>query len=368
MTMDPTSAAAANAAGDSGVSSPVHPSTPTTGALGTPSGGDPIEQLRSSMLQTLRRNGLSTLKYLGTTEVHTYAFSVAANAILSFMPAAVLMLTVSRTILHSRAMGNALLAMIKAFLPLDQNTQGTIASWVNNQSRGHAIEVFSLAMLFISCTGVFEPLEVALNSVWGFKPRNYLMNQLVSLGLAFGCGLLAFASVAATAGIWAPTSEAQVWMDAHLGTGVIHAVVTFINTTLQQIVLKTFGLVAAILIFFLIYWLLPNGKIAARAVLPSAIITGVAFEVAQVIFMRVVPWLDFKATYGNFSISVTLIFWAFFVGLLLLAGAHLSAQDVRTSQKMSLMTPEPEEPAIVPPQQANYGLAGDLGNDKSRGD
>jgi uncharacterized BrkB/YihY/UPF0761 family membrane protein len=155
--------------------------------------------------------------------------------------------------------------------------------------------------------------------------------------------VLAFASVAATAGIWAPTSAAQAWMDAHLGTGIIHTLVTFVNTTLQQIVLKTFGLVAAVLVFFLIYWLLPNGKISPKAVLPSAIITGVAFEVAQVIFMRVVPWLDFKATYGNFSISVTLIFWAFFVGLLLLGGAHLSAQDVRTAQKMSLMTPVPPE-------------------------
>jgi len=307
---------------------------------------DPVQALRHSMLQTLRRNGWSTLKYLGTTEVHTYAFSVAANAILSFMPAAVLMLTVSRSVLHSRAMANAVLAMLKAFLPLDQNTQGAIAGWVTNRSRGHAIELFSLVMLLISCTGVFEPLEVALNSVWGFKSRNYLRNQLVSLGLAMGCGVLAFASVAATAGIWAPTTEAQVWMDAHLGVGVIHAVVTFINTTLQQIVLKTFGLVAAILIFFLIYWLLPNGKIAAKAVLPSAIITGVAFELAQVIFMKVVPWLDFKATYGNFSISVTLIFWAFFVGLLLLGGAHLSAQDVKTAKKMSLMTPRPEEATI----------------------
>ena len=34
------------------------------------------------MLQTLRHNGMSTLKYLGTTEVQTYAFSGAANAIL----------------------------------------------------------------------------------------------------------------------------------------------------------------------------------------------------------------------------------------------------------------------------------------------
>jgi YihY family inner membrane protein len=287
---------------------------------------------------------MSTLKYLGTTEVHTYAFSVAANAILSFMPSTVLMLTVSRTVLHSRPMSNAVLAMIKAFLPTNQDD---IAGWVAKQSSGHAIQLFSLIMLFISCTGVFEPLEVALNSVWGFKSRNYLMNQVVSLGLALGCGLLAFASVAATAGIWAPTSEAQFWMDAHLGTGMLHGMESFLFSTLQQAVLKIFGLVAAILIFFLIYWLLPNGKIAAKAVLPSAIITGVAFEIAQVVFMKALPLLDFKSTYGvHFYISVTLIFWAFFVGLLLLGGAHLSAQDQKTAQRQSLMTSQPETATI----------------------
>jgi membrane protein/epoxyqueuosine reductase len=82
-------------------------------------------------------------------------------------------------------------------------------------------------------------------------------------------------------------------------------------------------------------------------VLPSAIITGVAFEIAQLIFMKVVPWLDFKSTYGNFSISVTLIFWAFFVGLLLLGGAHLSAQDVKTAQRMSLLAKAEAEPEAV---------------------
>jgi hypothetical protein len=34
------------------------------------------------------------------------------------------------------------------------------------------------------------------------------------------------------------------------------------------------------------------------------------------------------------------------VGLLLLGGAHLSAQDVKTAQKMSLMTPPPEDAKI----------------------
>ena len=287
------------------------------------------------MLETLRRNGWSTLKYLGTTEVHTYAFSVAANAILSFMPSAVLMLRISRDVFHSTAMYRAVLGMLRAFLPLEPDK---IAGWVVKQSSSHTVAVFSLIMLFISCTGVFEPLEVALNSVWGFKSRNYLMNQLVSLGLAAGCGVLAFASAAASAGILAPTNAAQGWMDAHVNIGFLQTAGAFLNTTLQQVVLKIFGLIAAILIFFLIYWLLPNGKVAPRAVLPSAIITGVAFEIAQLIYMAVLPRLDFAGTYGPFHVSVTLIFWAFVVGLLLLGGAHLSAQDQKTAERLSLMT------------------------------
>lgn len=301
-----------------------------------PASSDTMDALRRSMLRTLRRHGVSTLKYLGTTEVHTYAFSVAANAILSFMPAAVLMRSISLQVLHSRSLANAVIEMLKAFLPTDAGTQATIARWVTNQSSGHAIELFSLIMLFVSCTGVFEPLEVALNSVWGFKSRNYLMNQVVSLGIALCCGFLAFLSAVATAGIWTPTSKAQAWLVGHLGDGFLAHAVDFVNTTLQHVVLKSFGMAAAIMIFFLIYWLLPNGKINPRIVLPAAIITGVAFEIAQVIFMAVVPYLDFKGTYGNFSISVTLIFWAFFVGLLLLGGAHLSAQDLKNAEKFSL--------------------------------
>jgi uncharacterized BrkB/YihY/UPF0761 family membrane protein len=197
-------------------------------------------------------------------------------------------------------------------------------------------------MLFISCTGVFEPLEVALNSVWGFKSRNYLMNQLVSLGLALGCGVLALLSVAGTAGIWAPAAQAQLWLGDHIGNGVVYSMVDKINLTIQFVALKIFGMIASMLIFFLIYWLLPNGKVPYRAVLPAAIITGVAWELAKILFVACLPLLDFHEAYGPFYVSVTLIFWAFFSGLLLLGGAHLSAQDLRAAQKQSLMTPEPD--------------------------
>jgi membrane protein len=327
MTIDSISTAAAPAVA-SGVSS---------------TNNDPVQQLRSSMLRTLRRNGMSTLKYLGTTEVHTYAFSVAANAILSFFPAAVLLLTISRRVFHSPSMVSAIKRMLAAYLP---SNQAFIISTVDSMSATHKIQLFSIVMLFISCTGVFEPLEVALNSVWGFKSRNYLMNQTVSLGLALGCGVLALLSVAGTAGVWAPAAEAQFWLGHHIGTGILYSLVDKINLTIQFVALKIFGMIASVLIFFLIYWLLPNGKVPYRAVLPAAIITGVAWEIAKLIFVACLPLLDFHEAYGPFYVSVTLIFWAFFSGLLLLGGAHLSAQDLRTAQRLSLMTPAPEKATI----------------------
>ena len=315
------------------------PGAAATAAANSSSGDDPIEQLRSSMLQTLRRNGKSTLKYLTTTEVHTYAFSVAANAILSFFPAAVLLLTLSRRVFHSPAMVIAIKRMLAAYLP---SNQGFIIATVDSMSMTNKIQVFSIVMLFISCTGVFLPLEVALNSVWGFKSRNYLMNQLVSLGLALGCGVLALLSVAGTAGVWAPAAEAQIWLGSHIGTGIVYSLADKINMTMQFMAMKVFGMIASFLIFFLIYWLLPNGKVPYTAVLPSAIITGVAWELAKVLFVLCLPHLDFHESYGPFYVSVTLIFWAFFSGLLLLGGAHLSAQDSRTAQRQSLMVTHAE--------------------------
>ena len=85
------------------------------------------------------------------------------------------------------------------------------------------------------------------------------------------------------------------------------------------------AVIASILIFFLIYWILPNRKVPARAVLPTALVIGLLWEGAKHLYVLVLPRLDFQAVYGPFYVSVGLMIWAFLSGLLLLAGAHFSA-------------------------------------------
>ena len=81
----------------------------------------------------------------------------------------------------------------------------------------------------------------------------------------------------------------------------------------------------SVFIFFIIYWVLPNRKLPFRAVLPTAIFVGLLWEIAKVVYVHALRWLDLAAVYGPFAVSVGLMMWAFITGLLLLAGAHFSA-------------------------------------------
>ena len=252
-------------------------------------------------------------RYMSRTEVHTYAFSVAANVILSLFPFIVLLLTLCRSVFHSRSMEVIVGDMMKNLLPVGQDFVMRNMQLLAHPHKG--TQIFSLVMLLITSTGVFLPLEVALNRVWGVRQnRSYLHNQAVSLGLAFAVGVLAMASVASTAS----QQTILVWLFfGHTENAVFHFV--------SYGFLKLCAGFASILLFFLIYWVLPYRKIPARAVLPTAIIVGLLWLLAKYLYIKALPWLDFQSVYGPFYISVGLMMWAFLSGLLLLAGAHFSA-------------------------------------------
>jgi membrane protein len=269
----------------------------------------PVHGRRAAPFGLLR----STLQYLMRTEVHTFAFSVAANALLSFFPFVVLLMMLTRRVFHSSTMYDAVVALLRDNLPAGQDfVIRNLTAMVNAR---HRAQIFSLLILLVTSSGVFLPLEVALNRVWGFaENRSYLGNQLISLGLAFWCGVMALLSIGLTAG----NSVFLGFLLQGHGPAVLRMA--------GFLVMKACALLASIAIFFLIYWLLPNGKVPAHAVLPTAILMGLLSEALKYGYILALPKLNFAEVYGPFSLSVSLMFWAFLSGLLLLTGAHLSAE------------------------------------------
>src|SRR5437870_12520883 len=107
---------------------------------------------------------LSTVKYLLHTEVHTFAFSVAANAILSFFPFVLLLMSLAVRVFHSRTMSDVIKELLRDYLPAGQDF--VIRNLEALATAKNKAQAFSLVMLLITSTGIVLPLEVALNRVW----------------------------------------------------------------------------------------------------------------------------------------------------------------------------------------------------------
>ena len=280
---------------------------------------DVVEPATESKWYRWRKDGTALVRYLLDSEVHTYAFSVAANAILSFIPFIVLLYTLSRAFFHSTMMVSVVSDMVHYFLPSNQEF---VAASLAAAAAHQGVQVFSLIMILIACTGIFLPLEVALNQAWGVtKSRNYLANQVVAFGLAILMVALALISILLSA-----------WQRQLLTSLFFHHTDNFLFEGISWMWLAASPGVASILFFFSIYWLLPNRKIPARHVLRTSIFTGIIWLGAKLIFVQVLPHMDLKALYGPFYVSVGLLFWAYISGLILFAGAQFSVARMGNGQ------------------------------------
>ena len=249
------------------------------------------------------------------TEVHVYAFSVAANLLLSFFPFLIVMLSLFRYVFHWKAAVDAVFIALNSYFPdqmgafISRNLVATV------ESRG-PFQLFSVLLLLFTANGIFEPLEVALNRAWGCSTnRSYFKNQLVSLGLIFACGGLVMLSLTLTA----------------LNTEYLARIAapdSLASRLLGEAAFKLAAVPVSMLILFLIYWLLPNCKVPLRRILPAAVIVGLLLEALKYINLLTWPWLRHKLSgeYGPFVYSVTIILWGFFASLIMLAGAEWAAR------------------------------------------
>jgi len=254
-----------------------------------------------------------SLRYLFATEVHAYAFSIAANVYLSFFPFTLLLLTVCLRWLHWEGAYRVILELLRIHLPVGADS---IIRNLTQLAQGRPrLQLISVVMLFFTSSGVFLPLEVALNHVWGIRRnRNFLKNQAMSFFLAVVTGLMAFLSILlSTAAQWVLTFTFG-WIPSQ---GVVAAV--------SHGVMEMISVPVAVSICFVIYFFLPNGRVPVNQVLPAAMIGGVLTELVKLIYMQTKPLFRFREVYGPYAISATLLLWAYGAALILLFGAHLCA-------------------------------------------
>ena len=281
---------------------------------------------RTGRWRRVGRTVTPTLRFWMETEVHVAAFSVAANVLLSFFPFLIVMLSLCRYVFKWHAANDAIYLALNYYFPdqlgsfIKRNLIATV------ESRG-PFQIASVLLLMFTANGVFEPMEVALNRVFGIaKNRSFFKNQLVSLVLIFACGGLGLLSTTLTA-----LNQQYLKHIPGLSPQVID--------NYGILVFRLCSVPLVILTLFLIYWLLPNARIPPLSVVPTAIIVGLMLEALRWVDILTWPWLRVKLAgeYGPFVYSVTIILWSFCAALLVLGGADWAArhlpEDIRVQKK-----------------------------------
>ena len=282
--------------------------TPTTGAISWEN------------TTPLRRHLKPIAAYLMETEVHVYAFSMAANVLLSLFPFFIVMVSICRYILHWPAAEEAIYLALRDMFP-GPIGQFIPANLVRVLARDGAPQITSIFLLLFAANGIFEPLEIALNKAWGIaKNRSFVRNQLVSMALILTCGSLTFISYLLAA--------LNLQVLRNLGAPNTFAAV------LGLTMLKMVAVPLSMLALFIVYWRLPNGRVPPRALIPVALIVGAVLESLKYVSMLVGPVLSRKLDreYGPFEYSVTIILWSFVASMIVLAGADFAARTTRNAK------------------------------------
>lgn len=259
-----------------------------------------------------------TIQYWLQTEVHVYALAIAASVMLSFFPFLIVMASLCRWALNWRAGAEAVYAAVNQYFPGELGDFVVYNLRVIVQDRG-ALPLISLFLLLFTANGIFIPLEVALNRVWGVREnRSYWRNQALSMGLIFACGTLALGATILTG------------MNPQVFRKMFGPAPDWLAVPLAVLLnLAAIPLVLAMLL--LIYWKLPNRPLALRQVAPATLAVGLALQAMQ--YLNLATWPLWRAKvrheYGPFYYSVSIILWSFLAGMVILAGAEWAARHAR---------------------------------------
>ncbi len=288
------------------------------------------------MLTKTYRGIRPTIAYWLGLDSHVYSMAISSNVLFGFFPFMLLVLSVSQNYLGWSGAERAIYVGLRGFLPHDpglvefveRNLRAALAT------RGSQVEVVSIVLLVLASNGIFMPLEVALNRLWGFtENRPYWKNQLISFSFTFTSGLL--------------TLSAALWASSHVEffEGLLAGRVQMPDAAVL-IALKLAEVPFVAIIFLLVYWVLPNGPVPFKRAAVTAVVVAILVELGQLAYSWAWPMLDLRREYGPFFISVTLLLWGFFAAMIVLAAGEVYSRPARATLSPP-SPPAPPEPGFM---------------------
>jgi YihY family inner membrane protein len=266
------------------------------------------EMLRDSLVNFFRENSL------------TVSASIAYYSLLALFPLLFLLLAVSGLFIRRYELSGRLALVLGHYLPVKADF---IMRNLVGISRAYGrVSILSFLLLLWSSSGVFLPIERALNRAWEVeKRRSWWRRRLLALEMAGIFGFLAMFSTLLVG--------TRVYIHGWLRTWIASSVLPLVEFSYRALfVAATFGI--TLCMFLVLFERLPNRPMALRQAFPGALLTALGWEAARALFTHVLPLLNYRQLYGSIGVVVALMTWVYISSAIMLFGAQVSRSLYRT--------------------------------------
>jgi membrane protein len=253
-----------------------------------------------------------------------WAALIAWNALLALFPIVLFAASLLGYALRLFGEANdAVYTTIFSVIPNDSGQQTEIIKAVSGvKSQSGLLFIVGLVGLLWGGSALFGIMEQAFAVIYHTKPRDFLPQKLISVGMVFLFTILVGIAVATSSLL--PALKQIPNIPPVLYSGVA----AFI---LQVLV----GIIAGFLLFGTMYYVIPNRKQEFRKVIPGALVAGILFELITLVFPLYISLNRGLNQYGaTFGLLFVLMTFLFFLGLVTMIGVELN----------SVLYPEEVEP------------------------
>ncbi|MCY4655017.1 MAG: YihY/virulence factor BrkB family protein, partial [Dehalococcoidia bacterium] len=184
-----------------------------------------------------------------------------------------------------------------------------------------ALGLFSFLGLLWSGSAMMGALDRAINRAWDIhndrpiyigKPRHFLM--VLSAGLMFTISM----------------SSAAIVRTAQELPSLNLPIIGFVIQNLGYIILQGVSFVLMLVIFLMMYKVIPNTKTYWRYVWPGALVAAILFETSKNLFILYLEsFASYQNVYGSVAPVIVLLFWAYVSSFIVLMGAELCSEYER---------------------------------------
>lgn len=250
-------------------------------------------------------------------DLTTAAAAASYFSMFALFPTLLVLLALGNRVFGPETVEKYVIGQVLAFLPGAQTFVRKNLESISTISTG--IIVSCLGVMVWAASWMFTVIEKALNRVWGTYPRSFLRGRVVNFAVMGSVWALLAALALFTAfvtGVRAAAERIPIregpWLAALSGLA-------------WQTVFVFASVTVTIILFTVLYKVLPNTHVSFTEALPGAVLAGVLWEAAKFGFAYLLPYFHYDLLYGSIGAAVALFTWVYFSSVIMLFGAQFTA-------------------------------------------